>query len=319
LRSSVHAASNGAAKTAQFTVRKDRLKQVIAVRVFLLAMGLSVALTGRSQGHMSGAASTVIVPSGGLELRARLFYPRGQGPFPAVLFNHGSGHTGGVWVGGREPRHPELLGPVFARHGYVFLYLYRRGDGLSAGQGIPSGDVMDDAFASGGQVARNQIQLRLLEGDEMNDVTAGLAYLRALQGVDPMRIAVVGHSFGGSLTVLLAEHDPSIRAIVTFGAGGYSWVQSAPLRARLTTAVGRMSASAFFIHAENDYSIRAGTELGAEMARLGKPHRVKIYPGVGQTAAQGHDFIHLRISTWEPDVLTFLNEQMRNAPGNTGR
>jgi carboxymethylenebutenolidase len=292
---------------------------VIAVRVFLLTMGLSIGLTGRTESHMPGAASTVIVPSGDLALRAELFCPSGQGPFPAVLFNHGSGHTGGVSLGGHDQRHPELLGPVFARHGYVFLYLYRRGDGLSAGQGIASGDAMDDAFASGGQGAREQIQLRLLEGAEMSDATAGLAYLRALREVDARRIAVVGHSFGGSLTVLLAEHDPSIRAIVTFGAGGYSWDQSAPLRARLTTAVDRMSASAFFIHAENDYSIRAGKELGAEMARLRKPHRVKIYPAVGQTAAQGHDFIHLRISVWEPDVFTFLDELMRNAPGSTGR
>jgi dienelactone hydrolase len=172
---------------------------------------------------------------------------------------------------------------------------------------------MNDAFAAGGQQARNQMQLRLLEGDEMDDAMAGLAYLRALPQVDTRRIAVVGHSFGGSLTVLLAERDPSIRAIVTFGAVGYSWDRSPDLRARLTKAVGRMAAAAFFIHAENDFSIGPGKSLAAEMSRLGKAHRLQTYPPVGQTPEEGHDFIHLRISTWDSAVFDFLDQQLREA------
>lgn len=279
--------------------------------MFLLTLALSLAFMAPSKCQESGGPSPVVVPSGALKLRALLWRPQGHGPFPAVLFNHGSGHAGGASASGPDHRHPELLGPVFARHGYAFLYLYRRGDGLSAGQGVPSGDLMDSAAAAKGQEARNKIQLKLLETDEMGDSLAGLVFLRALPEVDPHRVAVVGHSFGGSLAVLVAEHDPAVRAIVTFGAAGYSWERSPQLRARLTTAAGRMSASAFFIHAENDYSTGAGKELGAEMERLGKPHRVKIYPAVGQTVDEGHDFIHLRISTWEPDVFAFLDEQMR--------
>jgi dienelactone hydrolase len=170
---------------------------------------------------------------------------------------------------------------------------------------------MDRAEAANGMEARNQIQLKLLKTDEMNDALAGLAVLRGLPEVDPHHVAVVGHSFGGSLTVLVAEHEPAVRAIVTFGATGYSFDRSPQLRARLIRAVGRMSAAAFFIHADNDYSIRPGKELGAEMERLGKPHRIKIYPPVGQTADEGHDFIHLRISTWESDVFAFLDKYVR--------
>ena len=54
-----------------------------------------------------------------------------------------------------------------------------------------------------------------------------------------------------------------------------------------------------------------GKFLGAEMARLGKLHRVKIYPSVGRTADDGHDFIHLGVATWAPDVFTFLDEHAR--------
>jgi dienelactone hydrolase len=255
---------------------------------------------------------TVVVRSGALELRALLWHPKGSGPFPAVLFNHGSGHaTGADASGRRDQRHPELLGPVFARHGYGFLYLFRRGDGLSAGHGVPSGDRMDSAFAARGQSGRNHLQLRLLETDELSDALAGLAFLRALPDVDPRRVAVAGVSFGGSLTLLVAEHDSTLRAAVAFATAGYSWERSPELRERLLAAVGRIAAPVFFIHAANDYSVAPGKALAAEMTRLGKPHLVTIYPPVGRTADEGHDFVDLRVATWEPDVFAFLDSSMR--------
>jgi carboxymethylenebutenolidase len=279
------------------------VRRRIAAWAGILALG--VALAVRAEDSALRAPDNVVVHSGDLELHALLYRPAGHGPFPAVLCNHGSGFSDAS----RNHRHPELLGPLFAKHGYLFLYLYRRGDGLSAGQGVASADRMDQALAAGGMDERNRVQLRLLETDEMSDAVAGLSYLRALPDVDSARIAVVGHSFGGSLTILLAERDPSIRAIVTFASTGYSWDRSPELRARLLSAVAQMSAVPFFIHAENDYSL-AGKYLGAEMERLGKPHRVKIYPPIGRTADDGHDFVHLGIATWEPDVFEFLDQTL---------
>jgi carboxymethylenebutenolidase len=255
----------------------------------------------------SGAPDTVVVQSGGLRLRALLWHPPGAGPFPALLFNHGSGHATGSSSGRRDQRHPELLGPAFAGHGYVFLYLFRRGDGLSAGEGIPSGDLLDREFAAYGQEGRNRMQLRLLETEEMSDAVAGLAFLRALPEVDPRRVAIAGHSFGGSLTLLVAERDSGLRAAIVFSGAGYSWEGSPPLRTRLLEAVGRTAVPIFFIHAANDYSVSAGKVLGTELARLGKPYRVKIYPAVGETHDDGHDFIHRAVPIWEPDVFAFLD------------
>jgi dienelactone hydrolase len=250
-----------------------------------------------------------MLQSGALHLRALLWRPQGHGPFPAILFNHGSGHASGTASG--DQRHPELLGPVFAKHGYVFLYLFRRGDGLSAGQGIPSGDLMDRELAAKGQEARDRLQLRLLATEEMGDALAGLAFLRAFPEVDAHDIGVAGHSFGGSLTLLVAERDTTLRAVVDFSGAAGSWGHSKRLRARLLAAVSRIVAPVFFIQAANDLSIAPGKALAAEMARLGKPYRLKIYPSVGRTTAEGHNFVHSGVATWEPDVFTFLDERMR--------
>jgi dienelactone hydrolase len=270
---------------------------------------MTSVLAARAGGQPASGPDTLLVRSGALHLHALLWRPRGHGPFPGILFNHGSGHASGIAAG--DQRHPELLGPVFAKHGYVFLYLFRRGDGLSAGQGIPSGDLMDRELAAKGQEARNRLQVRLLATEEIGDVLAGLLFLRALPEVDAHDIGVAGHSFGGSLALLAAERDTTLRAVVDFSGGTGSWERSTRLRALLLAAVDRIAAPVFFIHAANDLSIAPGKALAAEMARLGKPCRLKIYPPVGRTAAEGHNFVHLGVATWEPDVFTFLDERMR--------
>jgi carboxymethylenebutenolidase len=280
----------------------------------LLVVGLVVAAE-------AGAANpeTVIVPSGDLKLHALVWRPSGRGPLPAVLFSHGSGHASGADAEGKhDQRHPELLGPVFAKHGYVFLYLFRRGDGLSVGQGVPSGDRMDAAFLAAGQEGRNHVQLQLLETDELNDDLAGLTFLRALPEVDPRRVAVVGQSFGATLTVLLAERDSSIRAAVLFSVAGYSWDRSPELRERLMAAVDHSSPPMFFLNAENDYSLAGARELSAELKRRGKTVNLRVYPPVGQTAADGHDFVHLRVPAWEPDVFGFLDAQTKQVGPQVG-
>jgi hypothetical protein len=67
----------------------------------------------------------------------------------------------------------------------------------------------------------------------------------------------------------------------------------------------------FFVYAANDFSVAPGVALSAEMKRLGKPHHVKIYPSIGTTSSEGHDFIQLGLSTWGPDVFGFLDDRMR--------
>lgn len=203
-----------------------------------------------------------------------------------------------------------MLGPLFARHGYAFLYLFRRGAGLSRDQGTNSGTLMARALAEKGQDARNELQLQLQEV-ELTDVVAGLAFLRGHPDVDGGRVAVAGHSFGGQLTLLLTERDRSVRAAVLFGAAAASWEASPKLRARLLVAVGETNAPAFFIHAANDFSVAPGTALAAEMKRLGKESRVKIYQSVGQSPSEGHDFVHRSLSAWEPDVFAFLPDRMQ--------
>jgi len=100
------------------------------------------------------------VHNGPITLHALLWRPQGRGPFPGILLNHGSGRTREELerLGPYEGQ-AEILGPVFARHGYVFLFPFRQGVGLSADQGRSAIDLMNSEFAAHGQDARNALQL----------------------------------------------------------------------------------------------------------------------------------------------------------------
>jgi hypothetical protein len=80
---------------------------------------------------------------------------------------------------------------------------------------------------------------------------------------------------------------------------------------RLAVVVGiRRRRFAVFGYCHQHMMIRACARAGP-CGRLGKPHRTKIYPPVGRTADEGHDFVDLGIATWEPDVFAFLDEHVR--------
>src|SRR6266850_1812362 len=278
----------------------------------LVALLLTSMFAIIAESRASDVPQTVEVRSGTLTLRALLWRPPGKGPFPAILLNHGSGRSREELERlGPYEQQANILGPVFARHGYLFLYLFRRGVGLSANQGINAVELMNSEFAAHGQDARNTLQLRLLENEEMSDALSGLAFLRALPEVDARDVATIGHSFGGSLTLLLAEREPNLRAVVVFSGAGYSFDRSPELRARLLAAIDHGAAPVFFIHAENDYSLSSGKVLDARREHIGKPHRLKIYPPIGHTVDDGHDFLHLGVNIWEPDLFAFLDENMR--------
>jgi len=112
---------------------------VLILTLFALTAAAAVTADAQSIGN----AKVVVVRNGSATLHALLWRPQGRGPFPAVLFNHGSGRTPEdlARLGPYEPQ-AEILGPVFARHGYEFMYLFRRGVGLSADQGVSAIDLM---------------------------------------------------------------------------------------------------------------------------------------------------------------------------------
>jgi dienelactone hydrolase len=229
------------------------------------------------------------------------------------LFNHGSGgadatHTAGMPI----TEAAEKLAPVFLKHGYAFLYLFRRGQGPSADQRPFMQDILLQEEAAKGKDSREHLQFLLATTDHLDDVLAALAFLKATPTVDAKRIAIAGHSFGGQLTLLAAEHDKTVRAAVAFAAAAESWEHSPELRQRLRAAADNTTAPVMLIQAANDYSTAPSKELASELRRLHKSYVLKIYPAVGRKSDDGHNFLYLGIPQWERDVFGFLDEYVKH-------
>jgi dienelactone hydrolase len=240
----------------------------------------------------------VIFPSGGRELHGFLWKPDGAGPFPAIVWNHGSEK-----LPGSQP----LLAKFYTAHSYVFFVPHRRGQGRSAGEYIQ--DLV--AQAPPGERARRMVELQQAE---VEDVIAGLDYLRSQPFVDARRIAISGCSYGGIQTLLTGERDTGVRALVPFAPGAMSWEQNVPLQDRLLRAVDLAKAPVFLIQAENDYSLAPSRVLSKEATKKKKDFQSKVYPAFGSSHQDGHwGFCSSATEVWGNDVLTFLEAEMKGA------
>lgn len=250
------------------------------------------------------AAGVVTFPSGNLTLHGVLYKPEGKGPFPAVLYNHGSA------PGMLSQEAFDRLGPLFVERGWVFFAPWRRGQGLSGDAGPYIEDEIRATWKKQGVNAAAAVMVRLLETDHFNDQLAGLEWLRKQGFVDRNRVAVMGNSFGGIETVLGAEKEPYCAAVDAAG-GAESWALAPQLQSLMIRAVTNSKAPIFFFQAANDYDTAPSTVLAEAMTKKGKAAEMKIYPAFGKGSQEGHSFTYTGSSVWADDVFAFLNRNCK--------
>ena len=176
----------------------------------------------------------VTFKSGNLTLVGFLFKPDGPGPFPGLVWNHGSERDPGTM------RQFDAVAAIFVPAGYVVLAPMRRGHGESEGPYI-----MDQLRRA--DAGRASLLVRAMEGEQLDDQLAGEAYLKHLPYVDPDRLVVAGCSFGGIQTLLATERGAGYRAAVAISPGALSWNGNPLLRARLVAAVRKTEIPVFVI------------------------------------------------------------------------
>ena len=135
----------------------------------------------------------VTVGSGEWALPGTLSLPaQGSGPFPALVLVHGSGPQDRDETVGGTKVFRDLAGGLAARGVAVLRYEKRtrvHGAKMKGLEVTPKEEVVDDALAA-------------------------LALLRGEAGIDPRRVALLGHSLGGMLAPRIAGLDPRIAGIV---------------------------------------------------------------------------------------------------------
>jgi dienelactone hydrolase len=154
---------------------------------------------------------------------AFLLLPYGTGPFPAVLIHHqhhGQRHLGKSEVCGLVGDPLQAFGPALARQGFVVLapdsicFEDRRGN--------RKGIEQDEADL---EQHYNEMCYRLLRGDTLmrkvlSDSASGITLLREHPLVDPERVGILGHSYGGNTVLFHGALDERIRFACSSGAAG---------------------------------------------------------------------------------------------------
>ena len=166
----------------------------------LVVVFLLLALCGRAVAQHSAPSADapaaavaggrdVAFRNGDVELRGTVLLPSGAGPFPAVVFLHGSGPQvrGGF----------ERFAKEFASLGIASLYYDKRGAGESKGSWMTSS----------------------LE-DLANDAVAAVNHLKTMKEIDASRIGFWAVSQGGWVAPLAASKVPGTAFLVAVSGGG---------------------------------------------------------------------------------------------------
>jgi dienelactone hydrolase len=233
--------------------------------------------------------------------------PSGKGPFPAVLWNHGSE---------KLPGWQSDLARFYNARGFVFFIPHRRGQGRS-----PGPYIMDRVGAIPREVtsiAEGGRRFVALHEEAAHDVDAALAWLERRPEVDPDRIVMSGLSFGGIQTVLAAERGLGVRAFVAFAPGAMAWAQVPALGERLRRAAKAAKAPLLVVQAANDYNLAPTRELGQELAHRTDLSATRVYPAFGSGPQDGHGGFATRpegIAVWGPDVIAFFEKALADRGG----
>lgn len=153
---------------------------------------------------------------------AFLLLPQGPGPFAAVLVHHqhhGQRHLGKSEVCGLAGDPLQAFGPALARRGLAVLapdsicFEDRRRNR----SGTEADEVADV------EQHYNEMCYRLLAGDTLmrkvlDDSARGISLLRAHPLIDPARIGLMGHSYGGNTVLFHAALDERVRFACSSGA-----------------------------------------------------------------------------------------------------
>lgn len=147
------------------------------VKTGMMTLVASVALLAATMAQAE-TVSEVTVMNGARAVPATVVVPDGQGPFPAVVMNHG--HGGGRQEGGGFAR----LAKALADAGILTIRMDFPGNGDSK-----------ESFTEG--YLSNMI----------SDSNASLAYLLANFPADPARLGILGYSMGGRIALTIGETE----------------------------------------------------------------------------------------------------------------
>jgi len=306
-------------------VRRAALWALVALSLSAPALGQRPAVEPKAQRQTvrqlptptrSSPYTTFFYKSDGLNIEAYFYKPEGDGPFPLVIYNHGSRS------GQERTEIPwRIIANIVVPQGYALLVPERRGYGKSDGQTY-------DEEVQGDRGERMMKRFR----EEAGDILAALDYLKqhqreAVAGanrlnptpfrIDFKRVAIMGWSHGGVTSILAASERHEFVALVDQAGGALTWNSSPVLRRELPDAAAKIKVPALCMDSENDATTEAARTVCKAVKNSGEWEKTIVYPPFTPTSnpdniAPGHLIFGQGVSIWQDDLLAFLKPRLES-------
>lgn len=233
------------------------------------------------------------------------YKPQGAGPFPTLIFHHGS--TGRGTDPSRFPRtfDPGALAYWFVARGWAVVLPSRRGRGGSEG-------LYDEGFSrirASGYTCDPELTLRGADR-ALRDIDAITDTVLALPFVDRTRFVVGGNSRGGILSVAWAgKHPDGPRGVINFVGGwlGAGCPTSSAVNQQLFKQGAGFPRPTLWLYGDNDpYYPLSHSEASFEAFR--EAGGKGTFQEIGRsTGMDGHQ-IHMADDAWSAVVAAYLRE-----------
>lgn len=216
----------------------------------------------------------------GEQLDALLCRPKGPGPFPAVVYNHGSIVDAlGLSRAAARGNRLDVICETLAEDGFVAFFPIR--------EKVPRGRGYN------------------LYQDHYKDIVSrAIDHVRTFPDVDTARVALMGHSMGGLITLLLGLERKDLKALVV------SAPAQGPRKGVVFNSVvqnaEQLSAPLLLLVEESDSShiIRGVNQLYEALRKHRKSAKLIQYNQGG-----GHE-LFFNVDYYWGDVLAFLREKL---------
>ena len=199
--------------------------------------------------RISARAPTPFVENGKpVTLEVIIYRPLGAGPFPAVMFHHGSTGNGTDPSLFTQTFTSETIAQFFNTRGWLVVFAQRRGRGASDG-------LYDEGFTPDRSryTCDHSITLAGFER-ALSDIDAAVAYVSGRPDVDPTRLLSAGASRGGVLALTHAAERPGVFVGAVNFVGGWlgEGCPTPSVNPILFARAARFPSDTIWMYGEND-------------------------------------------------------------------
>lgn len=267
---------------------------------------LLISSTTYAQGGLIEWAPTGLFENGKeISLEVVIFKPKGEGPFPTVMFNHGSTGFGDNPAKFKITYTAKEFAKFFTERGWLVAFPQRRGRGQSGG-------IYDEGFEPDRShyTCSTKLSLAGLER-ALQDLDTVVRYLKSRSYVDSKKMLIGGQSRGGILSIVYAgTRTHPFKGVINFVGG---WISEGRFSAKdINTASFRRGAGfkhqTLWLYGKNDryYSIQHSREnFDAFVAAGGKGNFIAYTVPSESYSKNGHSVLY-HPSLWKKAITQFI-------------